>query len=159
MPINPKRSRNVNYAFGINFGTNDDVISFDEMEREITVQTLEFLRDMPYSQFMKSLYWRLVRKEVLSRKGKRCSECNRTNDLQVHHTTYEHHGMEHRYLNDLVVLCSLCHAKQHTDKPLANELVKLCESKAFEVKNPIENNHYDPHAIKNYESEYGRSPG
>ena len=40
------------------------------------------------------------------------------NTVDVHHKTYEHHGQEHRYLGDLVLLCRNCHSKFH-DKLVA----------------------------------------
>jgi 5-methylcytosine-specific restriction endonuclease McrA len=49
--------------------------------------------------------------------GYACELCGATRvPLQVHHKTYEHHGMEHieRILRkDTVVLCETCHAKFH----------------------------------------------
>src|SRR4029077_17303168 len=69
-----------------------------------------------YQDFLDSDYWHIVREFVKEVRGKRCEFCARTTQLHVHHKTYEHHGMEHLYLKDLIVLCSFCHAKFH-DKP------------------------------------------
>ena len=38
----------------------------------------------------------------------KCS-CGCRESLQTHHLSYDHHGEEHLYMNDLKVLCSKCH--------------------------------------------------
>jgi 5-methylcytosine-specific restriction endonuclease McrA len=37
--------------------------------------------------------------------------------VNVHHRTYEHHGEEHQYLDDLILLCHPCHSKFHGKLP------------------------------------------
>jgi 5-methylcytosine-specific restriction endonuclease McrA len=72
------------------------------------------LRAMPYEEFLKSFYWRAVKAYFLSFMGAYCRECRRKGiPLDVHHTSYEHHGNEHRNLEDLKVLCRECHGKRH----------------------------------------------
>jgi len=50
---------------------------------------------------------------VVSQRGGKCELCGKKKNLHVHHTTYENHGLEHIHLNDLMVLCKICHAKFH----------------------------------------------
>lgn len=71
------------------------------------------LRALPYKMFLQSLYWDIVRNYVRYKRGYRCEMCAAGDPLNVHHKTYEHHGDEHRYLEDLILLCSECHAKFH----------------------------------------------
>jgi len=42
-----------------------------------------------------------------------CSLCANKHSLNVHHRTYEHKGEEYKNLEDLVVLCKICHQKHH----------------------------------------------
>lgn len=43
----------------------------------------------------------------------RCQVCNSSNNIQAHHRTYDTHGREHLHMNDLVVLCEICHGLFH----------------------------------------------
>lgn len=71
------------------------------------------LRRMPYPDFLKTNYWDAVRAYKLYKAHYRCSFCNAQATLNVHHKTYEHHGLEHEYLDDLTVICKNCHSKFH----------------------------------------------
>jgi len=66
-----------------------------------------------YQKFLQTLYWQDVKLKVLDRGNDTCQYCGATASLQVHHLTYEHHGNEMEYLDDLVVLCRDCHKKEH----------------------------------------------
>jgi len=66
-----------------------------------------------YQIFLKSKYWAYVRRKVLIRDKKTCVSCGRKSPLQVHHLTYKHHGMEHRFLKDLITVCKACHDAIH----------------------------------------------
>lgn len=68
---------------------------------------------MPYPTFLKSRYWWEVRRAAISRDGGRCCECGGTKDLEVHHLTYENRGREKEHMEDVVTLCSYCHARMH----------------------------------------------
>ena len=68
---------------------------------------------MEYLDFLNTPYWDAVRSKKLYLSGYKCSLCNCNTNLQVHHKTYENHGYEHNNLDDLIVLCSNCHSKQH----------------------------------------------
>jgi hypothetical protein len=78
----------------------------------------ERLRVMPYRNFLRTTYWGIVRAQTIKRAGFACQLCNQASRLEVHHRTYEHHGQEHDwYSNDLIVLCNPCHAKFHNKLP------------------------------------------
>lgn len=94
---------------------------FRLLHKFINEDTLYQLKVMPYKEFLQSLYWDIVRKYKLYKDGFRCKLCNKGGYLQVHHRTYEHHGYEHLYLDDLIVLCGDCHAKFHNKLPVAPE--------------------------------------
>jgi len=69
-----------------------------------------------YVLFLRSNYWKRVRKKVLQRDNYTCTQCGRHKQLQVHHLTYEHHNFEHLYLGDLTTLCNKCHELLHKIK-------------------------------------------
>jgi len=69
-----------------------------------------------YNAFLKSNYWKSVRKLVLIRDGFRCRVCSSIDKLHIHHDTYIHHTREHEHLGDLRTLCESCHNKWHTGK-------------------------------------------
>lgn len=72
----------------------------------------EFI-ELSYDEFLQSQYWQVVRKYILYKNGCKCQLCSETKELHVHHKTYKHRGHEHKHLEDLIVLCSKCHARHH----------------------------------------------
>jgi hypothetical protein len=74
----------------------------------------ENLRALPYHAFIQSGYWNIVRNYKLLRADYRCELCESPDKLHVHHQSYEHHGREHEYLGDLIVVCAICHDKIHS---------------------------------------------
>lgn len=66
-----------------------------------------------YQKFLKSPYWKRVRKSILLRDGNKCVKCGDKNLLHIHHTTYINHGNEHEHLDDLITLCEACHSYEH----------------------------------------------
>jgi len=66
-----------------------------------------------YPRFLRSRYWKRVRKEVLKRDNNKCIICGSKKYLQVHHNTYKHHYREHLHLEDLDTLCNSCHKEFH----------------------------------------------
>lgn len=70
------------------------------------------LRAMPYDQYLRTPEWRRTQTATLIRAGHRCAlDVAHTEDLDVHHNTYERLGAELR--SDLVVLCRTCHRRHH----------------------------------------------
>jgi 5-methylcytosine-specific restriction endonuclease McrA len=55
--------------------------------------------------------WYAIRKWALARANNKCELCGSTNQLSVHHLTYNNLGKEHP--EDLKVLCQNCHEKAH----------------------------------------------
>jgi len=86
---------------------------FWTMVRRVSVQDTERLRQLSYRLFLDTLYWDIIRKYILHKRGYRCELCSENGKLNVHHKSYDHRGEEHNYLEDLIVLCHPCHAKFH----------------------------------------------
>jgi len=83
---------------------------------KITKQNKKYIRKSSYKDyrsFLKSDYWKKVRQIVISRDKRCCIKCGRSDNLHVHHKTYEHHLIEHLYLGDLITLCKGCHQTEH----------------------------------------------
>lgn len=83
------------------------------LKERITPDGVKELQEMPYSNFLKTHYWEIVRNYVLYKKNNKCHLCPNNKYLQVHHRTYEHRGSEIFHLDDLIVLCKRCHSKHH----------------------------------------------
>lgn len=64
-----------------------------------------------YREYLKSPYWKAIRRRALIAAGHRCQICHKTDKLEVHHVTYERLG--HERPEDLLALCGRCHAEQH----------------------------------------------
>jgi hypothetical protein len=68
--------------------------------------------EMPYEDFLQTQYWKIITAYMKNKAGDIC-KCGSNANLNTHHKTYEHHGYEIEYLDDLVVLCGDCHNKEH----------------------------------------------
>jgi len=84
-------------------------------------KTLEInhAKGLSYQEFLNSKYWIRVRKTVMERDNFQCMCCHSKINLCVHHSTYKHHGFEHKHLEDLTTVCNDCHKIAHgiiTDK-------------------------------------------
>jgi 5-methylcytosine-specific restriction endonuclease McrA len=70
------------------------------------------LATLPYDRFLESPYWDLVRRELRAHRC-RCERCGERDGVHAHHRSYEHRGSEWRHLEDLELLCGVCHAMNH----------------------------------------------
>lgn len=87
---------------------------FQSLKSLITITDEQKLADLPYDEFLDSIYWDIIRKYKLYESRYTCVLCGKTNTLlNVHHKTYVHRGSEYKNLQDLIVLCSDCHKKVH----------------------------------------------
>jgi hypothetical protein len=91
------------------------ISDFVSLTHSATREAERALAALPYSQFLETRYWRIVREYVKYLAGFVCEECGGTGFgvLHVHHNTYEHRGCEWRYLDDLESLCPGCHEERH----------------------------------------------
>ena len=58
---------------------------------------------MRYKQYLQSKHWRTKRLVILKRDDNRCTECNRLDNLNVHHLNYNNLWNEQD--GDLITLC------------------------------------------------------
>jgi len=99
------------------------------------------MKTTDYNLFLKSDYWKKVRKLVLIRDNYQCQnkgydgKCNYTysvKDLEIHHRTYKNHKNEFNHLDDLVTLCKWCHEYMHEpdyyDEMVEQEILRLMEN-------------------------------
>lgn len=71
-----------------------------------------------YSEYIKSVEWKVRAKAAKRRARWRCEVCGRTpppQHLHAHHLTYERLG--HERPGDIQVLCVKCHEKAHGIEP------------------------------------------
>lgn len=67
---------------------------------------------MDYEAYLRSPEWDRRRRDAIARAKGSCRGCKtRRRSLEVHHISYERLGAE--WPQDLVVLCTDCHAKVH----------------------------------------------
>jgi 5-methylcytosine-specific restriction endonuclease McrA len=71
----------------------------------------DVLREMSYSEYLKTYHWRTMRRLALEASEQRCILCDSPDDLDVHHRTYDRKAAER--MTDVVVLCRSCHERVH----------------------------------------------
>jgi len=64
-----------------------------------------------HQRYLASKEWAQLKKRLFKKYGEYCRSCGSTQQLQVHHLTYDRWRQEE--LTDLVVLCCHCHATIH----------------------------------------------
>ncbi len=82
---------------------------------------------MDYEEYLQTETWAKKRKERMTTDCYKCTQCGSTDNLQVHHKTYERLGYER--MDDLSTMCKECHFKIHDDsfsiKQLLSELREI----------------------------------
>jgi 5-methylcytosine-specific restriction endonuclease McrA len=118
---------------------------FRYLQNTYEIEDYAALKTMDYDEFLLTVYWKIITAYLFMKRGKECGECHRRSHVDVHHKTYDHHGVEHEYLEDLCLRCKECHNKIHA--PMNNQinelLKKLVTSKAFIPYKPVVNENYD----------------
>lgn len=75
------------------------------------------LKRLDYDEeFLQTPYWKIVASYSKYKAKYRCSMCNSTEKLNVHHRYYGTHGEEIYHPEDLFVLCNDCHYRFHFGK-------------------------------------------
>lgn len=73
---------------------------------------------VPYSLYLKTPYWRNLRKRIIRRAGCKCQLCGNAKNLQVHHKRYETRNgnsiLFRETGKDLMVVCGNCHQRIHS---------------------------------------------
>jgi hypothetical protein len=111
-------------AFGVKLQTlreADRVGNLSDDNRIVKLAQLpdniEYLRSLPYAQYLETPYWRSVRRAVIERALFRCQLCYAEGELHVHHRTYDRRGAE--LASDVLVLCRECHDAFHDRRSVA----------------------------------------
>lgn len=103
--------------------------------------TLKQRKEMSYSDYLQTDYWKKVRKYVIERDGCKCKLCGKGEEdgtiLHVHHRTYEHRGDEMNFPEDLVTLCKDCHSVYHKKEEMI-ERIKQMENNVNELNLELE---------------------
>lgn len=86
-------------------------------EKTTLLEGIIELSTMPYSQYLRSDWWKSQRERALGFYGNRCAICDADDRLDVHHRTYANRGWEP--IRDLIVLCRDCHTLFHENGKLA----------------------------------------
>lgn len=73
----------------------------------------QFIKSMDYKEFLQTPYWKAIAERVKYKAKNKCQLCNGTEDLNVHHRSYENHGDELNHMEDLICICQSCHQKHH----------------------------------------------
>lgn len=74
----------------------------------------DYIGGMSYHDFLLTPYWKGIAHIVKHKAKYKCEFCYSSDNLNVHHKTYAHHGLEHKYYkSDLICLCQNCHSKFH----------------------------------------------
>lgn len=74
-----------------------------------------------YRAYIKSEAWAIVRRAYYAQRKRACALCSATEDLELHHKTYEHLGREVEHLDDLICLCFRCHDEVHQKRSSKNK--------------------------------------
>lgn len=90
---------------------------FIKLCRRMTPAREAALASLPYSDFLDTDYWAHLRDYVVMTRGMQCEHCRYVvgllqDTLELHHLSYDHRGSEWRHMEDLKVLCRVCHAQE-----------------------------------------------
>lgn len=94
-----------------------DIASWGKFKRKLAQVDKRIIKEeiqnTPYTEFLKTAYWRIIAAKVKKSAKSRCQLCGSPQRLAVHHRSYANHGDEAHHLEDLVCLCKSCHSKFH----------------------------------------------
>ena len=104
---------------GVEVSVFGDKLGPNHEDQELFVRHIraEYLTDCPYHEYLQSEEWKERRERVLLQWEHRCSVCNSSEGLDVHHRNYDNRARE--LPNDLIVLCRSCHSLFHSNGKLA----------------------------------------
>lgn len=72
---------------------------------------------LKYQRYIRSKQFKEIKKIILERDDYKCACCNsraEERSLTCHHKTYQHLYDELNHLNDLIILCNVCHKAIHS---------------------------------------------
>lgn len=77
------------------------------------LQLQNSIKAMLYEDFLTTKYWKALSSRRKYMDNLKCTECGSSDNLCVHHISYDHHGDERNHFEDLITLCDKCHKKMH----------------------------------------------
>lgn len=95
---------------------------------------------MNYVSQLKTEEWKIKRNLILKRDQFKCKNCGSSENLHIHHKVYEKGLKAWEAKNEnLITLCSECHAKEHDKKPISSfyNTKKVSKSKLQNRNNKI----------------------
>lgn len=95
---------------------------------------MEKIAGLEYEIYLSSEKWRIITEQVKDRDGRKCAMCGSTEELQVHHKTYEHIFHEEDHLDDLITLCKKCHFGYHEWEKKEKEKKHAERLRAYEMR-------------------------
>lgn len=93
-------------------GIEERISLLKKISKKHKKEIVEKIKLMSYKDFLNTPYWKAISAYLKITRCK-CEKCGKDIELQIHHKTYVHHGMEIFNLNDLICLCKECHIKFH----------------------------------------------
>lgn len=92
-----------------------------------------------YSKYLESDNWKKIREQVLQRDNHKCTVCGTTDNLVIHHISYDNIGNEK--IEDLITVCEKCHNEIHStrgwnkskNKVTKKEIDKMIEDKNIDI--------------------------
>lgn len=75
-------------------------------------QAISSLKDMNYNDYLRTNHWKNFSNEARNFFGKKCSQCDTSINLNVHHNNYTCLGKE--TFSDVCLLCNSCHNMIHS---------------------------------------------
>jgi hypothetical protein len=98
-------------------------LAYISLSREDRIVIYKTLRNLNYEVYLKTLWWKIIKSEVLRLYKYTCCNCNfkKSRDklqkdgleFDVHHKTYKYRGCEIINLDSLECLCKECHKLIH----------------------------------------------
>lgn len=103
---------NPNASWNKRVGVGDRMSEISILTGHYKEEIAEKIKLMSYLDFLQTPYWKAISVYKKIKEG-RCEICGSKFDLHTHHKTYDNHGYEFLHLNDLQVICGVCHSKIH----------------------------------------------
>lgn len=103
-----------NRAWNKEIGIGKRMIALREAIYGHEEEIAEKIKLMDYKEFLQTPYWKTI-SCFLKIKKQKCEICGNAYNLHTHHKTYDHHGYELEYMEDLQVICETCHQKTHKE--------------------------------------------
>lgn len=88
--------------------------------------------DAKYRAYLHSKEWKAKRQQLFKERGKKCEICGDTNQLEIHHITYDR--LYNELSEDLLIVCNPCHSNLHKKKPKQKAPKKPKRSKKLNAK-------------------------